>query len=181
MPWFYLAIAFYVAAEIGMASWLVTFLQEQHHQSVTVSNQSLSLFFAMIMTGRFLGGFVVHRIGYLHSIFFAALGALTFIALGLFGSDKLYFFLPLTGFFLSIIFPTLTAAVTDISKENTNTVLGLLFTFAGLGGLLGPWLVGWGSDLFGLQSGFAINLIFAVLLLVSILVLLKERKYGKNP
>jgi fucose permease len=99
----------------------------------------------------------------------------------LFGSDKLYFFLPLTGFFLSIIFPTLTAAVTDTSKENTNTILGLLFTFAGLGGLIGPWLVGWGSDLFGLKSGFAINLIFAVLLLVSILVLLKGRKYGKNP
>lgn len=180
MPWFYLAIAFYVAAEIGIASWLVVFLQQQHRLSVSASNQSLSLFFAMIMTGRFLGGFIVQRIGYLRSIFLASLGVVLFTAVGLFGPGRLYFFLPLTGLCLAIIFPTLTAAVTDASPANTNTVLGLLFTFAGVGGLIGPWLVGWGSAWLGLQSGFAINLLFGTLLAVSNLILLKGNVDGKN-
>ena len=180
MPWFYISIAFYVAVEIGMASWLVIFLQSEHNLSVTSSNQALSLFFAMLMIGRLLGGFIVHRVGYLRSIFFASLFALTFIALGLFGPASLYFFLPLTGLCLSIIFPTLTAAVSDSHTGNTNTILGLLFTFAGIGGIIGPWLVGWGSDLFGLRSGFAINLFFAMALLISIVVLLKGKIYGKN-
>ncbi len=68
LPWFYAAITFYVAAEIGMGSWLVTFLQDIRDASVASSTQALALFFAMIMVGRLIGGFFVHRIGYLRSI-----------------------------------------------------------------------------------------------------------------
>ena len=55
LPWFYVAITFYVAAEIGLASWLVTFLQQIRSAPVAFSNQSLSLFFAMMMLGRLIG------------------------------------------------------------------------------------------------------------------------------
>ncbi|HND50063.1 MAG TPA: hypothetical protein PLL95_15970, partial [Anaerolineales bacterium] len=62
---------------------------------------------------------------------------------------------PITGLFFSIIFPTLTAAVSDAEQENMNTILGTLFTFSGIGGMIGPWLVAWSSKLFGLQVGFS--------------------------
>ena len=173
LPWFYLIIGLYVAAEIGMGSWLVTFLQQSRGASVMSSTQSLSLFFAMLMAGRLLGGFFVLRVGYLRSIFFASIGGSTCISIGLFGPPQLSFFLPMTGLFFSIIFPTITAAIADSHVDNINTILGVLFTFAGLGGLLGPWLVGWGSDLLGLQAGFVIILIFTALMLISIFVLMK--------
>jgi fucose permease len=173
MPWFYLSIALYVAAEIGIASWLVTFLQDVRHVSVTASSQALSLFFGMLMLGRLLGSFVVQRIGYLRSVLLTTIGALTCIAVGLFGPRSLSFFLPLTGLFFSIIFPTLTAAASESHTENVNTILGVLFTFAGLGGVLGPWLIGLASDLFGLQTGFSINLIIVALMVGSVFVLMK--------
>jgi fucose permease len=180
MVWFYLSIALYVAAEIGTASWLVTFLQKERGLSVTASNQALSLFFATIVIGRFLGGFVVHRIGYLRSIFFASLGAFACMAIGLFGPISLSILLPLTGLFLSIIFPTITAATSDSHTENINTILGVLFTFAGIGGVVGPWLVGWSSDLFGLCYGFFINLFLIALMILSILILMKGQQHGTN-
>ena len=173
LPWFYVVIGLYVAAEIGIGSWLVTFLQHMRGATVTSSTQLLSLFFATLMAGRLLGGFFVHRIGYLRSIFFASVGGLICILIGLFGPAQLSFFLPMTGLFFSIIFPTITAAVSDLHAENINTILGVLFTFAGLGGLLGPWLVGWGSDLFGLQTGFIVILVFTALMSISILILMK--------
>ena len=160
-----------------MASWLVTFLQDGRGVSIPASNQALSLFFAMLMAGRFLGGFLVHRVGYLSSIFLSALGSILCISVGLFGGEGLSVMLPLTGFFFSIIFPTLTAAVSDLHTAHTNTILGLLFTFAGLGGLVGPWLVAWGSDLLGLETGFGINLLLAVAMLLSIVVLMQGRAY----
>jgi len=180
LPLFYLAIAAYVSAEIGIASWLVTFLQQARAADVAASNQALSLFFAMLMLGRFLGGFVVHRIGYLRSILVAALGATACLVIGLFGPTSLAFFLPITGFFFSIIFPTITAAASDLRTENINTVLGVLFTFAGLGGMIGPWLIAWGSDIFGLQAGFAINIVLSGLLLVSIFLLMKGARDHKT-
>lgn len=180
LPWFYVCIAAYVAVEIGIASWLVIFLQEVRNASVLTSTRSLSTFFAMIMLGRLLGGLVVQRVGYLRSILSASFGALLCIAIGLFIPATTAFFLPLTGLFLSIIFPTITAAVSDSKTENINTLLGVLFTFAGLGAVIGPWLVGWGSDLFGLQAGFGINLLFAALTFISTWILLKGTANGKT-
>jgi fucose permease len=178
LPWFYAAIAFYVAAEIGIGSWLVTFLQDAHGASVLASNQSLSLFFTLLMLGRLGGGFIVHRLGYLRSILFASIGSLICISLGVFTTFSIL--LPITGFFFSIIFPTFTASVSENLKENTNTILGVLFTFAGIGGLLGPWVIAWASDLLGLKLGFACSGIFTALLVVSVLMLLKGVKNGKT-
>ncbi len=180
LPWFYTAICFYVAAEIGMGSWLVTFLQDVRNVNVTNSSQALSLFFAMIMVGRFIGGFFVQRIGYLRSILVMSIGGIFCIALGLFGPEETFFLLPFTGFFLSIIFPTITAAVSDRHIENGNTILGVLFTFAGLGGLIGPWLIGLGSDRFGLPGGFSFNIAFVLILLVSVAMLLKRSSNGQT-
>ena len=176
LPWFYLAIMFYVSAEIGIASWLVTFLQDARGASVLASNQALSLFFGMLMAGRLLGGFFVQRVGYLRSILFASIGAIACIGIGLF--TPLAWLLSITGLFLSFIFPTITAAVSDAYTENINTTLGVLFTFAGIGGLLGPWLIGWASDVLGLETGFAVNLILAGLLTSSVIVLIKGRNDG---
>jgi fucose permease len=71
------------------------------------------------------------------------------------------------------MFPTFTAAVSDTHTENTNTILGVLYTFAGLGGVIGPWLMGWASDLFGLRTGFSTILLFTVIMLISLIILAK--------
>ena len=178
LPWFYAAIAFYVAAEIGVGSWLVTFLQDTRSQSILASNQSLSLFFGLLTLGRLVGGFIVHRLGYLRSILFASISSLICVSLGTFTTLSIFF--PITGFFFSIIFPTFTAAVSEDLKENTNTILGVLFTFAGIGGLLGPWIIAWASDLFGLKIGFAFIGVFTALLVISVSILLKGVKNGKT-
>ena len=180
LPWFYAAITFYVAAEIGIASWLVTFLQEIYNIPVAASNQALALFFATMMIGRLIGGFFVRRIGYLRSILFMNIGGILCLIAGLLGTKEIAFLLPLTGFFLSITFPTITAAVSDTHTENGNTILGVLFTFAGLGGVIGPWFIAWGSDLFGLQMGFSLNIMFMMILIISVTILMKRISNGQK-
>jgi MFS transporter, FHS family, glucose/mannose:H+ symporter len=177
LPLFHVAIAAYVSAEIGMAAWLVTFLQQARGQGVVASNQGLSIFFGLVMLGRFIGSFVVHRVGYLRSILIATLGAIASVVIGLFGTGNWVFFLPITGFFLSIIFPTITAAASDLRTEKVNTVLGVLFTFAGLGGLLGPWLIGLASNKLGLQAGFSANIAFLVVLLIAVALLMRQNQH----
>lgn len=172
LPIFYLAIAIYVAAEIGIASWLVAYLQDIRNISVVYSNQALSLFFGMLMIGRLIGGFFVHPLGYVRSILFASIGSLIVLTIGIY--TNLTIFLSITGFFFSIIFPTITAAVSDEVHENVNTVLGVLFTFAGVGALIGPWAMGWASTAFGLQIGFGLSLVFVTLFIISILLLFRK-------
>lgn len=180
LVWFYVAICFYVAVEIGMGQWLVTYLQDVRGASMSDSTQALSIYFAMIMVGRLIGGFFVQRIGYLRSILFVSAGGILSLAAGLFGPKEASFLLPFTGFFFSIIFPTITAAVSDRHTENGNTILGVLFTFAGVGGMIGPWAIGLGSDLFGLQTGFSFNIPFLLILLISVFILLKRSTNGQT-
>lgn len=178
MPLYYGAMLFYVAAEIGLASWLVVYLQDQRGMDAVFSNNSLALFFGLLMVGRLIGGFIVKRLGYLRSILSASLLGVLSIILGIFTPYSL--FLPLTGFFFSIIFPTITASVSDSEHENINTILGMLFTFSGLGGVIGPWIMAWGSELFGLQVGFAILILLSALSSVFIFILYERNQHGKS-
>jgi MFS transporter, FHS family, glucose/mannose:H+ symporter len=174
--WYYFLIAIYVSTELGIGSWIVEFLQTQKGLAVGLSTQMLSLYFGLMMAGRLLGSFFVERIGYLRILLLASLGAFVSIALGIFGPPEIFFFLPLSGFFLSIIFPTVTAAVSDQHTENQGAILGLLFTFAGLGGMLGPWLIGVASDLIGLQLGLGACLAFCALMIGALLILLAGQR-----
>jgi MFS transporter, FHS family, glucose/mannose:H+ symporter len=173
---FFVSITVYVAAEIGIGAWLVEFLQKVKLQPVSQSTLYLALFFGTITMGRFIGSFFVSRIGYLKSLFYAGLAAAISVSIGIFASAELAILLPLSGFFFSIIFSTITAAVSDLHQENQGTILGLLFTFAGIGGMLGPWAVGLLSDWFGMQLGFGSVLVFLILMNIFFSFLLKKEK-----
>lgn len=174
MRWFYLLIGTYVAVELGLAAWLVEYLQRERGVPEGTSQFYLSGFFVMIMVGRFLGSFVVERIGYLRSIGGALLCGVLCVFAGLLLENGLLF-LPLSGLFFSVVFPTVAAAVSELNEENAGSVLGLLFTFGGLGGAVGPWLIGAVSDAFGLQVGLACTIGFGVVALIALGVLVRRK------
>ena len=162
---FYVGLAFYVATELGIAAWIVEYLIRQKGMVQTTASYYLAGFFAFVMVGRLVGSIFVERIGYLRSVLWAAVGALSCILVGLLSPPALAFFLPMSGFFCSIIFPTVTAAVSRLHTQNTGTILGLLFTAGGLGGTLGPAAIGVGSDAWGIQWGFALNALFCLIVI----------------
>jgi fucose permease len=171
MGWYYLLVTAYVAAEIGIAAWIVEFLQQVKGFSIESSSIYLSLFFAAIMAGRFAGSFVVERIGYIRVMLGATLLAIVSLTLGIFGPPALTFCLPLTGLFFSIMFPTTTAAVSALHVENQGAILGVFFTFGGLGGAIGPWVIGAVGDWAGIELAFAVSLVFCAIMLFALVML----------
>jgi fucose permease len=174
MIWFYLIIGLYVAFELGIASWIVEFLQKTKSQSVGASTQALAVFFGVMTIGRLVGSFFVERVGYLRSVLIMSIASAVCVGFGIFGPGWMAFCLPLSGFSMSIIFPTITAAASDLHSENVSSVLGLLFTFAGVGGMLGPWLVGLASDAVGIHYGFGTVLVYCMVMAGATLVLMKK-------
>lgn len=171
---FYLAIALYVAAELGIAAWIVEYLIKQKGIAQSTASYYLSGFFAFVIIGRLIGSVFVERIGYLRAVLLATAGALLCILIGIFAPPTLAIFLPLSGLFCSIIFPTITAAVSRLHPQNTGTILGLLFTAAGLGGTLGPAAIGLASDALGIGWGFGLNALFCAGAIGAIGVLIRE-------
>ena len=85
MSWYYLLVAVYVAAEIGIAARIVEYLQQVKGFDIGVSSLYLSLFFATIMIGRLVGSFFVERIGYLTVMLTATAAAIVCLSVGIFG------------------------------------------------------------------------------------------------
>ncbi len=176
MLFFYLAIGLYVATELGIANWIVEYLIKSKGLTQTTASYYLSGFFGCIMVGRLVGSVVVERIGYLRAIWLATVGALLSILVALVAPPALAFFLPLSGFFCSIIFPTITAAVARLHPQNTGTILGLLFTAGGVGGALGPAVMGVASDALGIQWGFGLTALFCTGSIVALSILLRMQR-----
>ncbi|MCB0157521.1 MAG: MFS transporter [Caldilineaceae bacterium] len=174
MLWYYLLIVVYVGAELGIAAWIVEFMQQVKGMAVGPSSLYLSLFFAAIMVGRLVGSVLVDRVGHLRIMLLAAVGSVLFLAVGIYGPPVLAVFVPLTGIFFSIVFPTTTAAVSEEHPVNTGAILGILFAAGGLGGALGPWLIGVANDLVGVQNGFALSILYCVIMAVALLALRRD-------
>lgn len=179
MKRYYVLIAAYVAVELSVAAWLMEFLQQERGMSVGTSSIYLSSFFVLLMLGRLLGAFIVEHLEYTVAIFIALAGASLCIAGGLFGPGSLVVLLPLSGFFMSIVFPTITAAVSKLHLEKTGTILGILFACGGLGGALGPWIVGLVSEAAGLKLGLASTLAFALVAMVTLLLVRTHTAAGR--
>ena len=172
---FCVLICAYVAVEIGVAAWMVEFLQKVNGQSIGLSSLFLSLFFAGITGGRLLGSFMVDRVGYTRIMLLCSTAATVCLAAGILSGPHLAFLIPVSGLFLSIMFPTTTAAVSSFQPTNRGTAFGVLFAFGGIGGMLGPWAIGVVSDLAGLKVGFGTTIAFCAVMVGSLLVAIRRR------
>jgi len=166
---FYALIFCYEAIEIGYAVWLSEFLQKARGLSLESGIMLLSAFFFCLMAGRLIGSFIVERMGYLRILLIAAAGAFICLSLGTFCSGNFYLLLPVTGIFLSIIFPTTTAVASSRIGASGYIQMGIFFTFAGLGGMVGSWAIGIFSDLSNIVLGFGSLVVFSLVMVVLIL------------
>ena len=169
MCWIYLLNFSYVAAEVCIGTWLVEYVRVMHGIPIEAGSTWLAFFFGGIMAGRFLGGFLVDRVGYLSSMLVAVVLCIVCVLGGISGPLPLACLLPAAGLFLSIILPTATAFVSTMKLKNMGAILGLFFCFVGLGGMAGPWIAGVVNDWLGLRAGMATAAAFCGVMLVSLL------------
>lgn len=171
----YLTNFMYMAAEMGLTTWMVEFYITDHHYSAVKSGQLLSCFYIMMTLGRFAGGFFVDRIGRFTSTVFASLGVSVCIFTGLSAPGPWSVAIALSGLFYSIVFPTVTAMLSSLPSGNSGRVQGLYFAFGGLGGMFGPWFMGIVNTYWGLKPGiFLPGLLF--LFIIVFLLLSKKRR-----
>lgn len=165
---FTVVLGFSAVAEIGISSWLVNFLQVNNGMSVDASSFYLSAFFIIFTCGRLFGGFLVEKIGYMRILICFASGIFLLFALGLaLGSGWILIF-SVTGFFISILYPTVITILVREFRNSSTAVLGFVMTAAMGVSMVCNWLIGKTSDILGVFWGFASVLLYIALLVVSL-------------
>jgi FSR family fosmidomycin resistance protein-like MFS transporter len=150
--------------QITFAQFLPLFLHNERGYSIAAASLSLTVYLVGGTLGGLAGGNLSDRFGGRRVTLFSMLGSVPFLALFLFTRGPL----SLAGLFLGGLVLLFTAPVNivmaqELAPTQSGTVSALMMGFAwGTAGVLFIPLVGWMSDLFSMQSAFAVLIVFPV-------------------
>lgn len=165
-------IAMYVAAEVAIYVWMPTLLEAYTGSVAWLPVYALTIFFVLRALGRFVGAWFLGRLAWStalvlfgFAIFACFAGALAF------GIDTAAWLLPLSGLFMSIIYPTLNSkGISCFPKSRHGAAAGVILFFTAVAAAVGPLAMGWVSDLYqDTRAGFVLATGFALLLFLGLL------------
>ena len=168
-----LLVMLYVTTETAIYVWMPTYLQGYTGMHPWLAGYALSTFFGLRAAGRFLGPWLLARFAW--SAVLAALGGavLCCFAASLYGGPTWGLYaLPLSGLFMSLIYPTLNSKAISCFRSAEHAAVAalvLFFTACAAGG--GPVAMAAVSDACGgPRYGFVLATGFALVLFVGLLV-----------
>lgn len=182
---FSLGAFLYVAAESAIYVWMPSYLlcdaasigetfacySEGFNQ--TLAMYSVTAFFVLRALGRFVGIWMMQHFNWALVLLVFSFAIMSCFVGGLLGgkSVALYLF-PLTGIFMSVIYPTFNSkGISCFPKHEHGTVAGVILFFTAAGAAAGPLIMGIVSDANGgdAKYGFIVAAVFASILFVGLL------------
>ncbi|WP_308910436.1 MFS transporter [Pseudokordiimonas caeni] len=168
---FSLAIALYVACEVAIFVWLPTFLDGFVSDGLAghFAAYAVMIFFTLRAAGRFLGAYVLQKADWtIVLLVFTSLIFACFALSVLMGREVAVYLLPLSGLFMSVIYPTLNSkGISCFPKADHGAVAGLILFFTALSAAFSPLAMAFVSDSFGagdMRIGFVLATAFAAAL-----------------
>ncbi len=170
---FSLGIFLYVAAECAVYVWMPTLVSGYTGSLALIAAYGISIFFVLRAAGRFLGSWVLARFSWTSVMaVFSFMILICFAGSTLGGLSASVCLLPLSGLFMSMIYPTLNSkGISCFPKVEHGAVAGVILFFTCAAAALGPLAMGAVSDFFGHpRYGFILATVFAALLFVGLLL-----------
>jgi fucose permease len=162
----------YVAVECAIYVWMPTLISGYNGSAVFIATYALSIFFILRAIGRFIGAWMMSRYNWSMVLaIFSFLILLCFMGSVIGGLEMAVILLPLSGLFMSVIYPTINSkGISCFPKAKHGSVAGVILFFTAAGAALGPLAMGAVSDAFGQNAkyGFMLATVFAALLFTGV-------------
>jgi fucose permease len=130
----------YVAIEASVYVWGPTYLSDYHGRWVLLAGYAISVFFFLRAAGRFLGVWMLGQFDWSMVLLVLSLAILLCLAGSVYGGvNAAVVLLPLSGLFMSVIYPTLNSkGISCFPKCEHGAVAGVILFFTCAGAVLGP-------------------------------------------
>jgi fucose permease len=162
---------FYVATECAIYVWMPTLLDGYSGPAVWVAAYALSIFFALRAAGRFVGAWLLARFDWAAVLTLFSLCIFgCFLGSAVLGVRAAVYLLPLTGVFMSVIYPTLNSkGISCFHKSEHGAAAGVILFFTCAGAAVGPFAMGLVGDHFGhARYGFILATFYAGILFAAL-------------
>jgi fucose permease len=163
----------YVGVEAAVYVWMPTLLAGYAGSAAALATYSISIFFVLRAAGRFLGAWMLTRFRWQSVLtLFSGCILLCFSVSVAGGVNWAVYLLPLSGLFMSIIYPTLNSkGISCLPKSEHGAGAGVILFFTCASAVLAPLAIGAVSDTFGqIEYGFSLATGFAALLFMGALL-----------
>ncbi|MCW3806296.1 MFS transporter [Plebeiibacterium marinum] len=164
----------YVAVECAIYVWMPTLIEGYQGDFEFVATYALSIFFILRASGRFLGAWLMAHFNWsLMLSVFSVLILVCFMGSVVGGINYAVILLPLSGLFMSVIYPTINSkGISCFPKAKHGSVAGVILFFTAAGAALGPLAMGAVSDAMGSDAkyGFILATVFAGILFLGTLI-----------
>lgn len=158
----------YVAVECAVYVWMPTLVAKYEGNLILIATYSLTIFFTLRAAGRFLGAWLMSYFNWtLVLTIVSVLIFLCFLGSVIGGLGMAIILLPLSGLFMSVIYPTINSkGISCFPKTKHGSIAGIILFFTAAGAALGPLAMGGISDIFGgdARYGFILATGFAAIL-----------------
>lgn len=182
----------YVAAESAIYVWMPSYLVcdatstsaaydcYTNQSTKWLAIYSVAVFFALRAAGRFVGIWMMARFNWTMVLALFSAAILGCFVVGLVGGKQIALFtFPLSGIFMSVIYPTFNSkGISCFPKHQHGSVAGVILFFTAAGAAAGPFIMGLISDAYGgdAKYGFIVASVFAFILFLGLLY-----NFVKNP
>ena len=167
------AIFLYVAVESAIYVWMPTLLAGYHGRAAWMAAYAISIFFVLRAAGRFIGSWMLAKWNWAAVVTLFSLAILVCFVVSMAGGiGTAVFLLPLSGLFMSILYPTINSkGISCFRKSEHGAVAGVILFFTCLSAVLGPLAMGAISDALGdPKDGFILATGFAAVLFIALLL-----------
>jgi fucose permease len=157
----------YVAVESAVYVWMPTLLADYTGRATWLAAYALTVFLILRTAGRFVGAWMLSRARWTAVLALASGAIFGCFALSVtVGKAAAVWLLPLSGLFMSVVYPTLNSkGISCFLKTCHGAVAGVILFFTCVGAVLGPLATDAVSDVTGdTRSGFVLATGLAALL-----------------
>lgn len=144
-------IFLYVGVETAVYVWMPALLAAEGARTLLPGAWALSTFFVLRAVGRFVGAWTLERLGWARTLAVCGVGVLACFAGALAGGRQAAAtLLPLSGLFMSVLYPTLNSrAISGFPVERHGAAAGFILFVTCLSAVISPLAIGAVSDAFG--------------------------------
>lgn len=160
-------IMLYVGVETAIYVWMPTLLAGYSGPAWQWAVYALSIFFILRVIGRFAGFWLLERHDWTNVLACCGIAILLCFALAIFGGRPFAVIsLPLSGLFMSVIYPTLNSkGISCLPRAQHGAIAGVILFFTCVSAVAGPLAMGLIGDYFGdAIYGFYLATLFAAIL-----------------
>jgi fucose permease len=129
---FVAAVTFAFLSESVVYTWFISYMRTSYGFNPGDAAKYATVYYFLFALGRLAGGFILNKTGNVKGLKLYLLSGAFCILTGLLLRDKGLLVIAASGFFMSIVFPTLMVITNTVFKETTSFAIGLITTLGNI-------------------------------------------------